>query len=514
MAHDAPARLRRIAPAFFRIACASVLAAAAGVYADTYPGASVAPRSIDGWERLSGIVEPDAPKDEAAGGRTLAGTEVPRRKASCFPTDPRHLFSRVDQVPTGPDGKLQPIDFEHDASGHAEAAIRGQNTWMLWSQGNEPLWDWLSQHGYGIADFLVLLDSRARESRFKTTGLINQPGMVARKERSQRILGLYLDGPDGPDGRKAVLHQPSWQHHARPAPRDDCRTFEPADQAEYDRIVQALAHDGLDPAIYGFPAGIVGLRLFLNPDFFGKSEAARAARDYWKARVESRDDDAYYTLPEVHADPKLVRPFRIGMACAFCHISPHPLNPPTRPEAPEWENLSSLIGNQYWTPKTVFSNLRKPPSFIYQFLASQQAGTIDTSLLSTDHINNSNTINAIFEVPERVALAARNPPERQDARNAAVKAVEDAPANPNPRHLPRVLVDGSDSVGVWGALARVYLNIGTLSGQWQRLHNTVVGYRSQRPFGVATLRANSVYWQVGEAHRIDELTAFLLYREP
>ena len=107
----------------------------------------------------------------------------------------------------------------------------------------------------------------------------------------------------------------------------------------------------------------------------------------------------------------LVRPYRVGMSCAFCHVGPHPLNPPKDVEAPKWENMSGVIGNQYWAAEKIFANLTQNekhldyPSFLRQFLASQQPGTIDTSLVSTDHINNANTIISIFDVPARVARA-------------------------------------------------------------------------------------------------------------
>ena len=41
-----------------------------------------------------------------------------------------------------------------------------------------------------------------------------------------------------------------------------------------------------------------------------------------------------------------------------------------------------------------------------------------------------------------------------------------AQSNANPRYVPRILFDGADSIGAWGALARVYLNIGTYHEQW------------------------------------------------
>src|SRR5262249_53989143 len=140
---------------------------------------------------------------------------------------------------------------------------------------------------------------------------------------------------------------------------------------------------------------------------------------------------------------------RISMSCGFCHVGPHPLNPPKDPEAPLWSNLSSTIGDQYWSPPRIFSNLKRSRSFLWQFVASQQPGTIDTSLVSTDHINNANTITAVFNLPARLARAGLNPPEQQSALNLLLPSAEDK-AGVNPRHTPRVLLDGADSVGVLG----------------------------------------------------------------
>jgi hypothetical protein len=103
-------------------------------------------------------------------------------------------------------------------------------------------------------------------------------------------------------------------------------------------------------------------------------------------------------------------------------------------------------------------------------VASQQPGTIDTSLVSTDHINNSNTINAVFDLLARLERAMLNPPERQSASNLLVPSIEESLQKTNPRHTPRVLLDGADSIGAFGALARVYVNIGTYSEEWKRLH--------------------------------------------
>jgi hypothetical protein len=490
---------------------------------NNYPAASHVPDSQPGWQEFLTKVDPSAAKDEPDGGRTAQGTPVEKRIEECFPAEPRNLFWQVDQIASGPGGKLQPINYDLDGDGkisdEERNAIRGQNTWILWGEGNETFWGWLQERGYGLIDFLILLDSRQRERRFRDAGLINQPGMTKQADPAKRILGLYLDQADGD---KIALKSPpggDFDENGKPIlgppqapPGHPKYIFKPGDQALYDSVIAQLPKDGVDYDIYGYPSGVVGLRLIPNPNFFGDTPAAAKARAYWKERVIDAPKDAYYTQDSVYADPQLIRPFRPSMSCAFCHIGPHPLNPPSDPENPQWENLSSIIGNQYWTPKIAFANLTKANNFIHHFLASQQPGTIDTSLVSTDHINNANTINAIFQVPARLERAEANPPELQGAANLLSPSVEDGNSATNPRHTPRVLLDGADSVGVFGALARVYLNIGAFSEEWLRCHNVLIGFVPQKPFSVATCEANSVFWRTAEKYRVPYLKAFFTLR--
>ena len=97
---------------------------------------------------------------------------------------------------------------------------------------------------------------------------------------------------------------------------------------------------------YGEPSGIVGLRLFPNPDF---DEAAKAR---W-------DPERYYNDPSYYNDPKPVRPYRVGMACAFCHVGPIRSIRRSDPENPKWENLNSNPGAQYyWVDRIFFWNTR------------------------------------------------------------------------------------------------------------------------------------------------------------
>ncbi len=489
---------------------------------NNYPAASHVPDSQKGWEKP----DPNAPFDEPKGGVTFGGTPITKRTKYCFPAEPRNVFSEVDMV-VGPDGQLQPFNWA-DAQGQIEDppgkglalvnggrnGIRGQNTWILWGEGNEAFWNWLQEDGFGLTDFLILLDSRKRYQRFATAGLINQPGMKPQTNPDRRILGLYLDEADGD---KIILKQPPWDIDPKTGklqqgpPVDPHRPpyplFKAGDQKLYDWVRSRLPKDGLDYDVYGYPSGIVGLRLMPNPDFFGATQDAARARKYWQ-QVVVDGGDAYYEDYRVAADPKLVRPFRPSLSCGFCHISHHPLNPPADPERPEWANMSSIVGNQYWRAVAANANLTRPNNALYQFLNSQQPGTIDTSLVSTDQINNANTITNIWDMPARLQRAALNPPEKQGDNNLLIPTVEDPTQQTNPRHTPRVLLDGSDSVGVFGALSRVYINIGTFPEEWFRCHNAIIGFKPQRPFNVQTLLKNSVFWNVGDDYRIPYLGGF------
>ena len=490
--------------------------------------------------------------DEALGGKTLHGTPLTPRTPECFPAESRDVMWEMDWVPDA-DGQLRPLNFDTNNDGKIDEkerdGIRGRNTWVWWPGGNEGFWNWLAQDGYGLNDYVAFLDSRRRNDRFQRTGAVNQPGYKANKDPSKKILGLYLDvvdekAKDAKGNSKHFLTPPEWetgkqapypgdQTHkdlvrlpATPGKRveqiiaEQSSLFRMGDVAMFRDTVEKLTQmgDGLDYSIYGFPSGVVGLRLFLNPDFFGDTKAASEARKYWDERV-IKTNDRYYTDRDVFADTRLVRPFRVGMSCGFCHVAPHPLSPPADRENPEWHNLSSNIGNQYWKPATAFGNLQQPNSFIYHFLASQQAGTVDTSAISTDHINNANTINAVYDIVPRLARAGLNPTELQSRANVLLPSIED-PGLPvkgdgtDWRHTPRVLLDGSDSIGAFGALARVYLNIGTFYEQWGRCHNAVIGFTKQRPFSVDTCQRNSVYWQTNVKYRVPYLAAFFTLQHP
>jgi hypothetical protein len=326
------------------------------------------------------------------------------------------------------------------------AEIRGRNTWILWTAGNQVFWDRIAREGYGLVDLLKTLDSRKRPNRFAEMGLINEPGFRMAGQPDEH--GLWLDQRVG------------------------------------------VAPAGVDEKIYGRSSGVMGFRIYPNPSF------DEDAKTRW-------NPDRYYNDRSYAADPKLVRPYRVGVTCGLCHVGPHPLNPPADPENPKWENLASAIGNQYLREGRVFAFDSQPGSFLWEMLNAQPPGTSDTSRPATDHINNPNAMNAIFDLEARLAQAVE-----EKITGGAL----DLPGGLT-RRVPHILRDGADSVGVAGAVMRVYVNEGLYSQQWLTDHDLLLGLRPQRPFSVANAFKSSVYWQA-TYDRADGIAAFFKRVKP
>ncbi len=159
---------------------------------------------------------------------------------------------------------------------------------------------------------------------------------------------------------------------------------------------------------------------------------------------------------------------------------------------------------------------------------ASKPGSLDTSLVSTDNIDNPRTMNAIYYLKPRLdrallagkeTLAGGSLNNRQF--NEFVKP--DDPQlgwltkffqAPDTVWSPRVLKDGSDSVGGLGALNRVYLNIGLFSEEWLLHFNALVGGKRTTPIKIADARKNSTYWVATEAQTVDMALFFLKSTDP
>src|SRR4029077_484342 len=179
-------------------------------------------------------------------------------------------------------------------------------------------------------------------------------------------------------------------------------------------------------------------------------------------------------------------------------------------ENPRWENLSSNVGAQYFWWDRVFDwrAATDEQSFAYQSLHTSLPGTLDTSLVSTDSINNPRTMNAVYYLGPRMGLAKRWGKETIAGGGLDNRQFNEfvPPTDPLAQFFsapattwtPRVLKDGSDSVGALGALNRVYLNIGLFSEEWLTHFTPRIGGTDISPIEISVARRNSAYWGATE----------------
>lgn len=231
-----------------------------------------------------------------------------------------------------------------------------------------------------------------------------------------------------------------------------------------------------------YSAGAIGFRKFPNPAFNqGKWDAAK------------------YTT-----DSTMEPPYLVGLTCGACHTAFNPAKPPADPAHPLWNNLVYTIGNQYFDEGALtMPTVKGKTDFKYHVLATQERGTSDTSRISTDHINNPNTINQIVNLASRpwhdeklkagqitfdlkdVDLVALNKMTFDQAAAALkpIKVQKDGEVHP----VQSILKGGEDSVGPVGAILRVFVNIGMCSDQWLMHFDPVNGTTKQSPLAAEEL---------------------------
>lgn len=318
----------------------------------------------------------------------------------------------------------------------SDAENRGRQTWYFWTGGNESFFRRIAKDQRGEVDFLSLLDARPDDTLF--------PGDTHHPQRNERFKNI------------GAINDPG------------CRVATQPD--EYGLWLDVCD----DPQ----STGIMGARKFPNPNFDAQQ---------W-------DIAKYYQAGEERA--QLEPPYRIGISCGVCHIGFNPVKPPENPEEPLWENLIPAIGNQYLSEGALFGGTLSETDFRRQVLDSQPRGTSDTSRIATDHIDNPNVINAIFNLGDR----PRYPEEISEGQFEAV---------------PHILKDGADSIGVARASERVYINIGMCSELWLQKHDALLGRRPQEPFDIqeAEAQCEGDNWNKTAA-RMADAEAFLATLTP
>ena len=388
-------------------------------------------------------------------------------------------------------------DYFRDMDGGVDLDIdemKGRNVWMLWSAGNDRFWDWLARYTGGEFDLLKIVSSynpdkdrrisaadrdrlRAlygfrRENRVQILGVTNEPCFDQAREAIPRNYGLWLD---------------QRQPNCRPDPFQEEQKYMGVPAGMRGRTIPL-------GSAYGMPSGIVGLRIFPNPDF---NDAAAAKWDAVR----------YYADPSYYGSRDLVRPYRIGMTCAFCHAGWNPAKLPDDPSDPKWENLSSTAGAQYLRMGRLAMWSAAGGNFFQEALNSARAGTLDTSLVVSDHIFNPRAIHPIYGLAARMKMAREWGKETLGGASLANRQVSTYVAGgplaaffeePATVWTPRMGVDAMDSVGILGAINRKFPALGMFSEEWLLHFNPLIGGKPQMPVDMKAGRSNSSYWQATE----------------
>jgi hypothetical protein len=190
--------------------------------------------------------------------------------------------------------------------------------------------------------------------------------------------------------------------------------------------------DPSDPdALYeGEPSGVVGIRKYPNPLYTGSNPSPTNS------------------------------PYIFGVACAGCHAGFEPTNPPARPNHPTWDNISLTVGNQFLRAGAIFDANLAESDPRWQVFHTWAPGTVDTTAIENDGINNPGIIAQFFDFPDRPFFPVHS-------------SLVDLTKFGDGKFWPmahRAGQGGEDDVGCQLAVTRVYFNIGMCAAQCMLPH--------------------------------------------
>jgi mono/diheme cytochrome c family protein len=134
-----------------------------------------------------------------------------------------------------------------------------------------------------------------------------------------------------------------------------------------------------------------------------------------------------------------------GVACAGCHAGLDPAHPPADPNHPAWSNIHLTVGNQYLDTSKIFRAHLSPHDPRWQVFNSWAPGTVDTTAIENDGINNPGIITQFFDFPARPFFGVTQGTVAMSAHRAGQ--------------------GGEDDFGCESAALRVYFNIGMCAAE-------------------------------------------------
>ncbi len=408
--------------------------------------------------------------------------------------------------------------------------LAGRSIWFK-SAPNERHHTYVFPQKIGVAiDWSQAFMANDHELRFQTWGLINDPDCcvpgVTCDQKNQKLNGrsITLDDTYGWDfcaGDETLLNSIRQNRGAEYRdPACDDELVKRADQASNQ------IRENRCELKFGTSTGAVGFRKFPNPQFNLKRwQKIGGYKVYSEKMIRQGMNNSVQP------------PFRVGVACAACHAGFDPLNTPANLNNPTWAQIKGEVGNQYLHISKLMASGMQKSTLEAQLFTHTRPGTVDTSAVPHDFINNPGSINAIINFPQRPlfkdTVLRWNHVDNCDVSNAD-SCQRVAYKNENGQNhgfkfwqrqksemqVPHMLKGGEDSVGYDLGIQRVYANNGLCSEQcWQ---NNVTNLREfdftsrgygEAPFDIGQCREQCAAFRANE-DRTPEIISFLSAARP
>lgn len=373
----------------------------------------------------------------------------------------------------------------------------GREIWYKATGGNQFFYTYSIQNRIGtFLDWFNVLDTRQRKSRFDDWGMINDPECCV--PGSNGCPAKSYDETFGFDwcpGDEVLLKSVGKNDYRDPS----C-----------DLVDETMPDKREDPCglEFGTSAGALGFRKFPNPKFDPATWERYTENGFeWYGTKALGADKKTREMAQAKRlerlqDMSIEPPFRVGIACASCHVAFDPVNPPADPNHPKWQNIKGLVGNQYVRISEIIGSGMPKSSVEWQLFTHTRPGTVDTSALPTDNINNPGSVNPVFNVNARPQFKDKLVKRWRDIDSCDGKKDEDCFClknstkrcyyqNPKGEKetVFHILKGGEDDIGPIGAVQRVYVNIGTCAEKcWlNNLSNFKVFGHDQRNYNQTPL---------------------------
>jgi hypothetical protein len=183
-------------------------------------------------------------------------------------------------------------------------------------------------------------------------------------------------------------------------------------------------------------------------------------------------------------DPTHQRPFLVGVSCAGCHAGLDAQNPPADPNRPSWGNIHLTTGNQFIQIGKIFGaklSSHDPRKQVFQTWAP---GTVDTTAIESDGINNPGIITQFYKFDERPYFDNHFQGLLENDHRAGQA--------------------GEDDVGCQKAALRVYFNIGMCAAECMIPHLANGPGGTQTPIDDAECSARCADYVQAKADVVDE----------